>query len=38
MQRKPVNKFKAAKKFNKNVSRTKRINTAPAPARGGYRL
>lgn len=38
MKRSPVNRYKAAKQFNRNVSRTKRINVAPAAPRGGYRL
>lgn len=38
MRRKPQNRYQAAKQFNRNVQRTKRINTAPPAARGGYRL
>lgn len=38
LKRRPVNKFKSAKKFRRNVSRTKKPNVAPAPMRGGWRL
>lgn len=38
MPRKPVNKAYSAKKFRKTVNRTKRINIAPPPMRGGIRL
>lgn len=38
MRRQKQNNYKAAKQFNRNVSRTKKINTAPPAARGGYRL
>lgn len=38
MRRSPQNRYSAAKSFNRNTSRTKRINTAPPAARGGYRL
>lgn len=38
MRRKPQNRFRAAKQFNRNVSRTKRINLTPPASRGGYRL
>lgn len=38
MKRTPQNRYKAARQFNRNVSRTKRINTAPPASRGGYRL
>lgn len=37
--RKPVkNKFRSARKFSKGITRTKKINTRPAPMRGGTRL
>lgn len=38
MKRRPQNRYKAAKKFNRNVSRTKAINIRPVATRGGYRL
>lgn len=38
MFRRPVNKRKSARAFNRNSSRTKRGNIAPMPMRGGYRL
>lgn len=38
MFRKPQNKQKAKKQFKNNVRRTKAINVAPPPLRGGYRL
>lgn len=38
MFRRPVNKQAAKKNFNRQASRTKRINIAPPPNRGGYRL
>lgn len=38
MQRRAQNRFRAAKQFNRNSSRTKRINVAPPASRGGYRL
>lgn len=38
MRRKPLNRYKAARTFNRNVNRTKAINTNPPAARGGYRL
>lgn len=37
-KRRPVNKAKSAKSFSRNVSRTKSVNVAPAPMRGGIRL
>lgn len=36
--RRPVNKSKAAHKFRKHISRTKRINLAPPVTRGGIKL
>lgn len=38
MYRHSVNKGRAAHKFNHASSKTKRINVAPPPSRGGYRL
>lgn len=39
MKRRPVrNKKKAASVFNNQQQRTKAINLAPPPMRGGYRL
>lgn len=38
LKRKPVNKYKAAKKFKKNSHKTKAINMQSAPQRGGFRL
>lgn len=37
LKRKPVNKFKSAKKFRKQSRRTKGMNIT-APMRGGIRL
>lgn len=37
MKRFPVNKGRSAKKFRRDISRTKLPNVA-APTRGGYRL
>ena len=37
MHRRPVNKFQSAKKFRKNVSKTKAMNFAGV-MRGGIRL
>lgn len=36
--RKHVNKHQAAKKFRKQISRTKSVNMVAAPMRGGIRL
>lgn len=36
--REPANKSKAAKRFGRQSQRTKAINLAPAPMRGGIRL
>jgi len=33
-----VNKGRSAKRFKKTVGKTKRINIAPPPMRGGIRL
>lgn len=38
MRRKPMNRKTASRQFNRRSSRTKRINVAPPPQRGGYRL
>lgn len=37
-KRRPVNKFKSAKKFRGAVGRTHPKNMAPTPMRGGIRL
>lgn len=37
MKRRPVNKFRSAKKFRRHVGRTKKANVM-APMRGGWRL
>lgn len=36
--RSPVNKYSSAKKFDRQSSRTKGANFAPAPMRGGWRM
>lgn len=36
--RRPQGKVQAAGQFRRHVQRTKRVNVAPAPQRGGYRL
>lgn len=36
--RRPVNKRKSAKQFQRNVTRTKELNIRPIPMRGGFRL
>lgn len=38
MKRRPVNKSAAARGFRSDVARTKRVNMAAAPMRGGWRL
>ena len=38
LRRKSVNKYKSAKSFRRQVSKTKAINMRHAPMRGGYRL
>lgn len=38
LKRKHVNKHSSAKKFRKNVRRTKKPNIVAAPMRGGWRL
>ena len=38
MKRRPVNKRSAARSFAKSVGRTKSVNIAPPPNRGGYRF
>lgn len=38
MLRRPVNKHRAARGFKKAIGRTKQLNIAPRPMRGGIRL
>lgn len=38
MKRKPVNRKRAARAFSKSRTRSKRINVAPPPMRGGFRI
>ena len=38
MHRNHVNKARAAKTFNRATTKTKRVNVAPPPMRGGIRL
>lgn len=38
MPRYNVNKARSARKFRKSTMKTKRINVAPPPMRGGIRL
>ncbi|WNK12793.1 MAG: hypothetical protein [Microvirus sp.] len=38
MRRSPVNKARSARKFRRNVGRTKAVNIRPIPMRGGIRL
>lgn len=38
LSRKPQGKQAAASKFRKHITHTKRVNLAPPPQRGGYRL
>lgn len=38
MRRSFVNKHRSAKKFRRNVSRTKKVNVSTRPMRGGIRL
>jgi hypothetical protein len=38
LSRKPVNKYKSAKSFRKQTSRTKAVNMRSMPMRGGFRL
>lgn len=38
MKRYSVNKHRGAKGFRRDVARTKMVNIAPKPMRGGYRL
>jgi hypothetical protein len=37
-RRMPVSKKRSASKFKRNVSKTKVVNLAPPPMRGGYRF
>ncbi|WNK15040.1 MAG: hypothetical protein [Microvirus sp.] len=38
MRRNRMNRHTASRNFNKSASRTKRLNVAPPPMRGGIRL
>lgn len=38
LDRKPVNKYDSTKQFNHKEHKTKSINVAPRPMRGGIRL
>lgn len=38
LRRSRVNKYRSARKFRKATARTKSINVAPQPQRGGWRL
>ena len=38
MKRRPVSKRGSARSFRKKVGRTKRMNVAPPPMRGGFRI
>ena len=38
LYRKPVNKYKSAKRFRSQAKRTKAANMQKAPQRGGWRL
>lgn len=38
MRRYSVNKRRSARKFRRNVGRTRRVNVKPQPMRGGWRL
>lgn len=38
MHRRHVNKHHSAKSFRRQVGKTKSINVAPPPMRGGFRL
>lgn len=38
MKRKPVKKAAAARQFRRQVEKTKAVNVAPRPMRGGIRL
>lgn len=38
MKRRPVNKYRSAHHFKRAVGRTKAVNIAPGPMRGGIRL
>lgn len=38
LKRYKVNKIRSARKFRKATARTKAINVAPNPQRGGWRL
>lgn len=38
MKRRSVNRRRAARAFSRSRSRSKRINVAPPPMRGGFRI
>jgi len=38
MKRKPVNKKASSRTFNSSQKKTKVVNVAPPPMRGGYRM
>jgi len=38
MRRYAVNKGRSARRFRRQIGRTKRINVAPPPMRGGFRI
>lgn len=38
MRRYKVNKSRSARKFRSNAGHTKRMNVAPPPMRGGFRI
>lgn len=38
MRRFAVNKGRSARKFRSKIGRTKRVNVAPPPMRGGFRI
>lgn len=38
LHRQATNKYRSAKQFRNNAKRTKAVNVAPPPQRGGYRL
>lgn len=38
MRRMKVNKYQDKKRFNRKASKTRAVNIAPPPMRGGYRM
>lgn len=38
MRRRSVNKSRSARRFRSSIGRTKRVNVAPPPMRGGFRI